>query len=113
MPKFFGVADGFVFDIESVSGGCPGEGDTPPQLFSGGYAGVFGTGAGGVVARPGRHGGGVVMKQPEDKFTLDVFEKRPRGRPRKPHAKSGAQRQREYRARLKNGELSSHRNGNS
>lgn len=53
------------------------------------------------------------MKQPEDKFTLDAFEKRPRGRPRKPHAKSGAQRQREYRARLKNGELSSHRNGNS
>ncbi|MBR7777393.1 hypothetical protein [Undibacterium rugosum] len=53
------------------------------------------------------------MKQPEDKFTIDAFDKRPRGRPRKPDAKSGAQRQKEYRERLKqNKELSSQRNGN-
>jgi len=54
------------------------------------------------------------MKQPEDKFTRDAFNKPGRGRPRKPNAKTGAQRQREYRARLKQAnEYSSHSDGNS
>lgn len=39
------------------------------------------------------------MKQPEDIFTADLFQKRGRGRPRKPNAKTGAQRMREYRLR--------------
>lgn len=41
------------------------------------------------------------MKQAEDKFTVDAFTKPGRGRPRKPDAKSTAQRMREYRARKK------------
>lgn len=41
------------------------------------------------------------MKQAEDKFTIDAFGKRGRGRPRKPDAKSSAQRVREFRARKK------------
>jgi hypothetical protein len=41
------------------------------------------------------------MKQATDKFTVDFFTKPARGRPRKPDAKSNAQRQREYRIRLK------------
>lgn len=41
------------------------------------------------------------MKQKEDKFTVDAFNKRARGRPPKPHAKSNAQRQREFRERSK------------
>lgn len=40
------------------------------------------------------------MKQPADKFTSDMFSVR-RGRPRKAAAKSGAQRQREFRERRK------------
>ncbi|CAL61689.1 hypothetical protein HEAR1522 [Herminiimonas arsenicoxydans] len=40
------------------------------------------------------------MKQPEDKFTRDAFN-RPVGRPRKPDAKTNAQRQAEFRARRK------------
>lgn len=39
------------------------------------------------------------MKQPGDDYTKDMFNKRGRGRPRKPDAKSAAQRAREYRAR--------------
>lgn len=41
------------------------------------------------------------MKQSDDCYTLDLLGARPRGRPRKPGAKTGAQRQREYRARKK------------
>lgn len=41
------------------------------------------------------------MKQREDKFTIDAFNKRGRGRPNKPDAKSNAQRQREFRQRQK------------
>lgn len=41
------------------------------------------------------------MKQKEDKFTADAFNKRGRGRPSKPHAKTNAQRQREFRERSK------------
>ncbi|MBC3911575.1 hypothetical protein [Undibacterium umbellatum] len=39
------------------------------------------------------------MKQAEDIYTIDAFAKRGRGRPRKPDAKSDAQRGREYRLR--------------
>jgi hypothetical protein len=53
------------------------------------------------------------MKQPEDKFTRDAFELPRRGRPRKPDAKSGAQRQREFRERKKQSrDFSSQGNGN-
>lgn len=53
------------------------------------------------------------MRQLEDKFTLDAFDKPRRGRPRKPNAKTGAERQRDYRARLKKkNDFSSQRNGN-
>lgn len=38
------------------------------------------------------------MKQSSDYFTRDLLGSKP-GRPRKPNAKSGAQRQREYRQR--------------
>ena len=41
------------------------------------------------------------MKQACDKFTRDMIDAPRRGRPRKPNAKSAAQRAREYRARLK------------
>ncbi len=41
------------------------------------------------------------MKQVEDKFTLDLLDKPRRGRPRKPNAKSSAQRVREFRERKK------------
>ena len=41
------------------------------------------------------------MKQATDKFTTDIFTKPGRGRPRKPDAKSTAQRMREYRMRKK------------
>lgn len=37
------------------------------------------------------------MKQPAVQFTRDAFSKSSRGRPRKPDAKSNAQRQREFR----------------
>jgi len=53
----------------------------------------------------------MVMKQPDDLFTLDAFDKPRRGRPRKPNAKSGAQRQREYRLRRRLGVLESPRYG--
>jgi hypothetical protein len=39
------------------------------------------------------------MKQDADKFTIDAFNKPGRGRPRKPDAKTDAQRMREYRKR--------------
>jgi hypothetical protein len=39
------------------------------------------------------------VKHPADHFTRDLIDKAPRGRPRKPDAKSAAQRAREYRAR--------------
>jgi hypothetical protein len=39
------------------------------------------------------------MKQAADKFTRDAFDKPGRGRPRKPDAKTPAQRMREYRQR--------------
>lgn len=41
------------------------------------------------------------MKQVADKFTADMFVKPSRERPRKPNAKSPAQRMREYRERKK------------
>lgn len=41
------------------------------------------------------------MKQAADKFTFDLLNRPGRGRPRKPDAKSAAQRMREYRARKK------------
>lgn len=41
------------------------------------------------------------MKQQADQFTRDAFETPRRGRPRKPDAKTPAQRMREYRARRK------------
>lgn len=41
------------------------------------------------------------MKQLADKFTVDLFEKRGRGRPRKIDAKSSAQRQADFRQRQK------------
>ncbi len=41
------------------------------------------------------------MKQQSDSFTGYAFEKPHRGRPRKPDAKSHAQRQREFRQRQK------------
>ncbi|MQQ99260.1 hypothetical protein [Glaciimonas soli] len=39
------------------------------------------------------------MKQTNDKFTVDAFDKRGRGRPLKHDAKTSAQRQKEYRQR--------------
>lgn len=54
------------------------------------------------------------MKQPADQFTRDAFAKPSRGRPRKPDAKTNAQRQREFRQRHKfNFLFSVARNGNS
>jgi len=45
-------------------------------------------------------GGGTDMaKQAADLYTLDLLNKPKRGRPRKPDAKTPAQRAREYRAR--------------
>lgn len=41
------------------------------------------------------------MKQKDDDYTLDIFCKPGRGRPRKPNAKPPAQRMREMRARKK------------
>lgn len=41
------------------------------------------------------------MKQAADKFTGELFDKPPRGRPRSPNAKPPAQRMREYRQRRK------------
>lgn len=41
------------------------------------------------------------MKQQADIFTRDAFDKPRRGRPRKPDAKTPAQRQREFRQRQK------------
>ncbi|WP_293779974.1 hypothetical protein [uncultured Oxalicibacterium sp.] len=41
------------------------------------------------------------MKQTADVYTVDAFTKPGRGRPRKPDAKSNAQRQREFRQRRK------------
>lgn len=41
------------------------------------------------------------MKQQADKFTSDFFASAVRGRPRKPNAKTGAQRQADYRLRQK------------
>jgi hypothetical protein len=41
------------------------------------------------------------VKQTADKFTVDAFDKPRRGRPRKPDAKTNAQRQREFRQRHK------------
>ncbi|CAN5906983.1 hypothetical protein BH11PSE12_BH11PSE12_17240 [soil metagenome] len=41
------------------------------------------------------------MKQVNDKFTVDAFDKPGRGRSRKPNAKTDAQRAKEYRARKK------------
>lgn len=41
------------------------------------------------------------MKQKDDNFTTDMFTRRGVGRPRKPDAKSSAQRAKEYRARVK------------
>lgn len=53
------------------------------------------------------------MKQPADKFTVDAFSKPRPGRPRKPDAKTNAQRQAEFRARRKfNFLISVTRNGN-
>lgn len=43
--------------------------------------------------------GGATVKQAADAFTLDMLDKPRRGRPRKPDAKTDAQRAREYRAR--------------
>lgn len=45
------------------------------------------------------------MKQQTDKFTSDFFAKPTRGRPRKPNARTGSQRQADYRARQKNQRL--------
>jgi|GEM_PF-1415642 len=39
------------------------------------------------------------MKQPGDDYTRDIFNKPGRGRPRKPNAKTAAQRAKEYRNR--------------
>lgn len=39
------------------------------------------------------------MKQPGDDYTRDIFNKPGRGRPRKPNAKTPAQRAKEYRDR--------------
>lgn len=44
---------------------------------------------------------GDCMKQKDDNFTTDMFTRRGVGRPRKPDAKSAAQRAKEYRARVK------------
>jgi len=41
------------------------------------------------------------MKQANDKYTRDAFDTPRRGRPLKPHAKTAAQRMREYRQRKK------------
>jgi hypothetical protein len=41
------------------------------------------------------------MKQKDDNFTPDLFGKNPVGRPRKPDAKTPAQRMRDYRKRIK------------
>lgn len=41
------------------------------------------------------------MKHPNDKYTVDAFNKPKRGRPCDPFAKSNAQRQREFRLRKK------------
>lgn len=41
------------------------------------------------------------MKQQSDVFTVDAFAAPRRGRPRKPDAKTGAQRAREFRLRKK------------
>lgn len=41
------------------------------------------------------------MKQKDDVFTGDIFGKNPVGRPRKPDAKTPAQRMKEYRQRKK------------
>lgn len=41
------------------------------------------------------------VKQAVDRYTVDLFEKPRRGRPRNPKAKSAAQRMREYRQRRK------------
>ncbi len=42
-----------------------------------------------------------MAKQTADTYTLDLLDKPRRGRPRKPDAKTPAQRAREYRARKK------------
>jgi hypothetical protein len=55
------------------------------------------------------------MKHPNDKYTVDAFNKPKRGRPCSPLAKSNAQRQREFRLRKKAGEssvITVTRNGN-
>lgn len=55
-----------------------------------------------------------MAKQREDRFTADMFGKNPVGRPRKPEAKTPAQRMREYRLRKKFNFLDSvTRDGNS
>jgi hypothetical protein len=41
------------------------------------------------------------MKQPNDKFTRDAFDTPTRGRPRKPDAKTPAQRAKTYRDRVR------------
>lgn len=46
-----------------------------------------------------------MAKQTGDAFTLDLLDKPKRGRPRKPDAKSDAQRAREYRARQRAAKL--------
>ena len=52
------------------------------------------------VTRHEKSGGGTDMaKQAADLYTLDLLNKPKRGRPRKPDAKTPAQRAREYRAR--------------
>jgi len=54
----------------------------------------------GSYPRSWRHCRGVVsMKQPGDDYTRDIFNKPGRGRPRKPNAKTAAQRAKEYRNR--------------
>lgn len=41
------------------------------------------------------------MKQKDDVYTVELFDKPRPGRPRKPDAKSAAQRAKEYRVRVK------------
>ena len=54
------------------------------------------------------------MKQKSDQYTRDLFGKNPVGRPRKPDAKTPAQRMAAYRARHKfNMLISVTRDGNS
>ena len=58
--------------------------------------------------------GMIMAKQKSDLFTGDIFGKNPVGRPRKPDAKTGAQRAKAYRDRHKfNMLICVTRNGNS